>query len=299
MRKKDIQISRTDTGIGSKVFDGINYIVLFLFSVTIIIPFWYLFVQSIDNVSSPTGTIYLWPQEFTIGNYKMVLQSKYIGIAYLNTIFRTICGTVLSLFFTSMGAYAISKKCFPNRVFWSVFIIFTMFFSGGLIPNYLWISKLNLIDSRAVLILPGLIGAYNLILIRNFFSQIPNELEESARLDGAGDFSIFLKIILPVSKPILATVTLWLAVSHWNAWFDCMIYIRNTSKIVLQVVLQRIILQGTTKELINGNEQMIFDSKPEMIKATCIYVATLPILCTYPFLQKYFVKGIYVGSLKG
>lgn len=285
--------------IGDVIFDSANYVLMFLFSLTIVLPFWYLFVQSVDNISSPSGGLYLWPQVFTLDNYAMVLRNKFIGIAYVNTIIRTLFGTSLPLLFTSMGAYAISKKRFPNRVFWSFFIIITMFFSGGLIPVYLWISKLGLIDNRAVLILPGLIGAYNLILIRNFFFQIPDELEESAKLDGAGDFTVFLRIILPVSKPILATIALWLAVGHWNAWFDCMIYIRNTKKIVLQVLLQRIIIQGTTKELIEGNEQMLFDAKPEMIKAACIYVATLPILCTYPFLQKYFVKGIYVGSLKG
>ncbi|HOJ10681.1 MAG TPA: carbohydrate ABC transporter permease [Clostridiales bacterium] len=299
MAKIGLQKNLKNEGIGSMVFDFTNNIVIFLFCLTIIIPFWYLFVQSVDNLASPSGSIYLWPQQFTLENYKMVIRNKYIGIAYLNTIFRTVAGTTLSLFFTSMGAYAISKKRFPNRVFWSIFIIVTMFFSGGLIPTYLWISKLKLINSRAVLIIPGIIGAYNLVLIRNFFSQIPGELEESARLDGSGDFNTFIKIILPVSKPILATIALWLAVGHWNSWFDCMIYIRDTKKIVLQVVLQRIIIQGTTKEIIEGSEQMLFDAKPEMIKAACIYVATLPILCTYPFLQKYFVKGIYVGSLKG
>lgn len=294
--KKDC---RTYKNTGDMLFDGANYLFMFLFTITIILPFWYLFVQSVDNQTNPAGNIYLWPQEFTLDNYKMVLRNQYIGIAYLNTILRTLSGTFLSLFFTAMGAYAISKKRFPNRTFWSFFIILTMFFSGGLIPNYLWISKLGLIDKNAVLILPWLIGAYNLILIRNFFQQIPGELEESAWLDGAGDFKIFLKIILPVSKPILATIALWLAVFHWNAWFDCMIYIRDTKKIVLQVLLQRIIIQGTTKEIISGNEQMLFDAKPEVIKAACIYAATLPILCTYPFLQKYFVKGIYIGSLKG
>ena len=161
-------------------------------------------------------------------------------------------------------------------------------------------KDLHLLDNRLVLILPGLVGAYNLVLIRNFFKQIPPELEESARIDGASDFRVFWNIILPVSKPILATIALWLAVGHWNAWFDCLIYIRDTRKYVLQIILQRIVIEGTIENLSN-TEQMTedFNARPEMVKAACIYFTTLPILCVYPFLQKYFVKGIYVGSLKG
>ncbi|MEA4889621.1 MAG: carbohydrate ABC transporter permease [Clostridiaceae bacterium] len=288
------------TGKTELFFDILIGFLLLLFSLTVILPFWYLLAQSFDQMGNMSGTdFYLWPRSFTFANYSIILHNKYIWAGYANTLLRTILGTVLTLFCTTMGAYTLSKKYFPHHTFWSFFVILTMFFGGGLIPTYLWINQLGLIDNRMVLILPSLVGAYNLVLVRNFMLQIPAELEESARLDGAGDFRTFLSIVLPVSKPILATVALWVAVGHWNSWFDCLLYIRDPNKLVVQVVLQRIIIQGTDKMLLDKSQQLEFDARPEMIKAACIYVTTLPILCVYPFLQKYFVKGIYVGSLKG
>lgn len=293
--------SRIHKSAGSWAFDLFNYLFLTLFCLTILLPFWYLLVLSFDEFGNVTAQdFFLWPRAFTLENYKTVAENPAIWRGYANTIFRTVCGTFLSLLCTSMAAFALSKNSFPNRKFWSFYVVFTMFFSGGMIPTYLWIKDLHLLDNRLVLILPGLVGAYNLVLIRNFFKQIPPELEESARIDGASDFRVFWNIILPVSKPILATIALWLAVGHWNAWFDCLIYIRDTRKYVLQIILQRIVIEGTIENLSN-TEQMTedFNARPEMVKAACIYFTTLPILCVYPFLQKYFVKGIYVGSLKG
>ncbi|HOJ09151.1 MAG TPA: carbohydrate ABC transporter permease [Clostridiales bacterium] len=287
--------------LGDKIFDVVNYIFMFIFCLTILLPFIHLLAQSFDKVGNISAEgLYIWPEEFTFDNYKMIAKNRYIWNGYYNTFFRTIVGTGMSLFFTSMGAYALSKKRFPNRTFWTMVVVFTMFFSGGLIPTFLWIKKLGLLDKRMVLILPGLIGAYNLVLIRNFFQQIPGELEESARIDGARDFTVFLRIILPVSKPILATVALWLAVGHWNAWFDCLVYIKDTKKYVVQVILQRIILQGTQQMMMDDTMvQKEYESRPDVIKAACIYFTTIPILCVYPFLQKYFVKGVFIGSLKG
>ena len=291
--------SKIRESIGSRTFDLVNNFLILLFSLTIILPFWYLLAQSFDSTSNVNSLFYLWPQNFTLSNYKTIATNRYIWNGYLNTIFITITGTIGALFFTSMGAYALSKKRFPNRVFWSFFVIITMFFSGGLIPTYLWIVELGLINNIAVLIIPGFIGAYNMILIRNFFQQIPTELEDSACIDGAGVFRTFTNIIIPVSKPILATVALWVAVGNWNSWFNCLIYMRDANKFVLQVVLQRIIMQGSIQMLEQQTEMMDFAANPEIVKAACIYITTLPILCVYPFLQKYFVKGIYVGSLKG
>jgi putative aldouronate transport system permease protein len=197
-----------------------------------------------------------------------------------------------------MGAYVLSKPYFPHRNMWTFFIVFTMFFSGGLIPSYLLNKNLGLMNNFLVLILPGLVSAYNLVIMRNFFQSLPEEIEESAMLDGAGRLRIFWSIVLPMSKPILATVGLWLAVGHWNSWYDVLIYITDETKFTLQIVLRRILLTGSQEimEFSATTSEMI---SSEGLKAATIYVATLPILCVYPFLQKYFVKGINMGSLKG
>ena len=282
----------------SQVFDGANAALMVFLCLAVLLPFWFLLVQSLDNVSRLSGGLYLWPQEFTLKYYRKVLSSKYIWLGYMNTLYRVGFGTLLSLFCTSMGAYAISKKYFPHRTFWTFFMLFTMFFGGGLIPTFLWYRTLGFIDNRLVYILPGTVGVYNLVMIRNFISTIPGEMEESARLDGANDFQIYLHIILPMSKPILATVGLWLIVGNWNAWFDCLVYMRSGSKQVLQVVLRRILNEGSNEMLEGANVEDMAVS-PEMLKAATIFVSTIPVLLIYPFLQKYFVKGIYVGSLKG
>lgn len=282
----------------SQVFDGANAALMVFLCLAVLLPFWFLLVQSLDNVSRLSGGLYLWPQEFTLKYYRKVLSSKYIWLGYMNTLYRVGFGTLLSLFCTSMGAYAISKKYFPHRTFWTFFMLFTMFFGGGLIPTFLWYRTLGFIDNRLVYILPGMVGVYNLVMIRNFISTIPGEMEESARLDGANDFQTYLHIILPMSKPILATVGLWLIVGNWNAWFDCLVYMRSGSKQVLQVVLRRILNEGSNEMLEGANVEDMAVS-PEMLKAATIFVSTIPVLLIYPFLQKYFVKGIYVGSLKG
>ena len=282
----------------SQVFDGANAALMVFLCLAVLLPFWFLLVQSLDNVSRLSGGLYLWPQEFTLKYYRKVLSSKYIWLGYMNTLYRVGFGTLLSLFCTSMGAYAISKKYFPHRTFWTFFMLFTMFFGGGLIPTFLWYRTLGFIDNRLVYILPGMVGVYNLVMIRNFISTIPGEMEESARLDGANDFQIYLHIILPMSKPILATVGLWLIVGNWNAWFDCLVYMRSGSKQVLQVVLRRILNEGSNEMLEGANVEDMAVS-PEMLKAATIFVSTIPVLLIYPFLQKYFVKGIYGGSLKG
>jgi putative aldouronate transport system permease protein len=249
------------------------------------------------------GGIHLLPVSPTIDNYRKVLESKYIWRGYQNTLIRTVVGTVLQLFITAMGAYVLSKKFYPHRSFWTFLIVFTMFFSGGLIPTYILIVNLGLMDTYAVMILPGLVSAYNLIIMRNYFMSLPEELEESCMIDGAGRFRIFFSIILPLSKPILATVALWLTVGHWNAWFDVLLYITKDKMFTLQIVLRRIIITGTQQMLdLNISAELLesqIQSSPEGVKAAAIFVATIPILCVYPFIQKYFVKGIMIGSLKG
>lgn len=197
-----------------KPFDVINGIVLILLCVTIVVPFLHLFSLSLSpSYVATKGGLHLIPKDVTFDNYMQVFKNRYLWNGYKNTILRTVIGTVVQLFFTAMSAYAISKPYFPHRGFWTFYVVFTMFFSGGMIPSYLLIKNLHLFDTMAVLILPGLVGAYNMVLMRNFFSSLPEELEESCMIDGAGRFTIFFRIVLPCSKPILATVALWLAVA--------------------------------------------------------------------------------------
>ena len=281
------------------------YLVLILLCGSIVICFWHLLNLSLSpSYIATKGGLLLYPKDATLDNYARVIGNRYIWLGYRNTIIRTVIGTVLQLFFTSMGAYVLSKRFFPHRTFWTVFIVFTMFFSGGLIPSYLLVKELGMIDSYASMILPGLISAYNMVIVRNYFQSLPEEIEESCLIDGAGRFRIFLQFVLPLSKPILATVALWLAVGHWNSWFDVLIYIQNDpNKFTLQIVLRRIILTGS-KEILDTSAaanaaEMESVVSSEGLKAACIYVTTLPILCAYPFVQKFFVKGIMIGSLKG
>ena len=280
------------------------YLILTMLCATIVVAFWHLLNLSLSPSHIATkGGLLLYPKELTWDNYARVVGNRYIWMGYKNTLIRTVIGTVLQLFFTAMGAYVLSKRFFPHRTFWTFFIIFTMFFSGGLIPNYLLVKDLGLLNTYSSMILPGLSSAYNMVIIRNYVQSLPEEIEESCLIDGAGRFRIFLQFVLPLSKPILATVALWLVVGHWNSWFDVLIYISDDTKFTLQIVLRRIILTGSkeildTSAAANAAEiESVVSS--EGLKAACIFVTTFPILCAYPFVQKFFVKGIMIGSLKG
>jgi putative aldouronate transport system permease protein len=219
----------------------------------------------------------------------------------MNTLFRTVFGTILTIIVTYLGGYALSKKSLPFRKIIMMFIIFTMFFSGGLIPGYLLVKSLGLIGSRWALILPVATSAWNLIIARNFISTIPDALEEAAFIDGASPYTVLLTIMVPLSMPIIAVLALWTAVRHWNAWFDALIYTTDKSKMVLQLILRNLLIDKSTNAT---SETVAFITNteytsPETVKAATVFVATLPILLFYPLVQKYFVKGVLVGSLKG
>ena len=289
---------------GERAFDGANYAFLALFMLAIILPF----VHIVSISLSPAGEtgrygLRLWPSELTFANYAEVITNPFIQTGYLNTIYRTVLGTAMCLTATTFGGYVLSKRYYPHRTFWTLLVVFTMFFNGGLIPTYLVVRGVGLLDNRMSLILPQLVAAFNLIIMRNYFAAMSPELEESARMDGANTFSILFRIVLPLSAPILATIALWVAVGHWNQWFDQLIYIQDTSKYVVQVVLRRIVLTGT-QEIIDlnpasMNELTTTEVSPDGLKAAAVFFVTAPILCVYPFIQKYFIKGIMIGSLKG
>jgi putative aldouronate transport system permease protein len=287
--------------IGDRIFTYINYTLLILLCFTALYPFLYLLSVSFSpNNSLNLESLSLIPKEIDLSTYRKVLTNENIARGFISTFKRLALGTPLTIIATVIAAYPLSKKYFPHRSFWTAIIVFTMFFGGGLIPTYLWMKQLGLMDNIWAITLPGMIATYNMIIVRNFFMALPESLEESARIDGANDLIILFNIIIPVSMPIIATIALWTMVGHWNAWFDSLIYIRDVKKQVLQVVLRAIVLEGT-QEMMNMSTGLddISSVSPDSLKAATIMVATIPILLVYPFLQKYFVKGIMVGSLKG
>jgi putative aldouronate transport system permease protein len=239
------------------------------------------------------------PLGFDVSAYGMVMQNPMILSSYLNTILYVTVGTSLNILLTSLGAYVLSRRSFPFRGFLMFTVVFTMFFSGGLIPFYIQVSSLGLMNTRAALIVPTLISTYNLIVMRTYFAGIPDSLEESAYIDGANDFLVLFRIIIPVSTPIVAVMILFYGVGHWNSWFNAMLFLRNRALYPLQLVLREILIQNDTSNMITSAS--VGDKVPigESVKYATIMVATLPILFVYPFLQKYFVKGIMIGSLKG
>ncbi|MGO4496004.1 carbohydrate ABC transporter permease [Paenibacillus sp. 2RAB27] len=265
----------------------------------------YPFVHGLSvSLSTPEEAlrpgIHLYPKHFSMSSYKQSFQTNGIWVGYFNTLFRTVVGTFLSLVVMTLGAYALSKKYLPHRHFYTMLIVLTMFFSGGLIPTFLLIKSIGLYDTRWALIIPGLINTFYMIIMRNFFMELPQELEDSAKIDGANDIQILWRIVVPISKPILATIGLWMAVYHWNEWFHALIYIQDQSKIVLQILLRRLIVENDDMQMRELMAQASEDEVvSESVKAAVLMIATIPILVVYPFIQKYFVKGIMIGSLKG
>ena len=286
--------------IGELVFDYSNILFFIIFSLLCIYPFLYMLNISISSgVSSAQYGLNIIPKGVTLEYYVQMFQTGAVLRGFINSVERTALGTVLSLIITTCGAYPLSKKYLPNRNLWTTFVLIPMFFSGGLIPTYLVIRSLpvHIMNTIWVLVLPLAVSTFNLILVRNFMMSLPASLEESAKLDGANDMVILFRIILPVLKPILATIGLWTAVLHWNQWFDALIYITSEKKMVLQVVLYHILTMGAQRLAVGSVTDNI--PYPQITKACIIIITTLPIIMVYPFAQKYFIKGIMIGSLKG
>ncbi|GIO43324.1 carbohydrate ABC transporter permease [Paenibacillus apis] len=285
--------------IGEHIFQAILVIVISMLCITTIYPF--LHITSI-SLSSPNEAsrfgFHLYPRELDFYAWKQVLSQTKIWTGFGNSVFRTIVGTLLTLIAMSLCAYPLSRKYLPHRSFYTMIILFTMFFGGGIIPTFLLMKELHLMNSIWVYIVPGLVPTFSMLVLRNFFMGIPTELEESAKIDGANDIRILFSIILPLSKPVLATLALWTAVGHWNAWFDAVLYITDQNKQVLQFFLREIVITNTDAETFGRTIVGNLKYAPS-IKAATIMFAALPILIVYPFLQKYFVKGTMIGSLKG
>lgn len=282
---------------GEKVFTIFNYIVLTLLALVTLYPF--LHITSIAFSTQAEAVrigLHLYPRHIDTSSIVKVLGSSDIWGAYYNTVWRTVIGTTLSVLTTGMGAYALSKKYLPLRKLIMGLILFAMYFSGGLIPNFLLIRSLGLFNSRWAMILPSLVWGFNIIVMKNFFISIPESLEESARIDGASDFTIFYKIIVPLSLPVIATIAMWMGVYHWNAYMDNLIYINNKDLFVLQRMIRNLIISSNMSHMESMNDASSLS--PESLKASTILVSTIPIILVYPFAQKYFMKGVMIGAVK-
>jgi putative aldouronate transport system permease protein len=239
------------------------------------------------------------PLGFNVDGYISVFKNPNIITGYRNTILYVVVGTSINLFMTSLGAYVLSRKGVMLRDPMMMLIVFTMFFSGGLIPNYLLVKNLGMYNTMWALLIPGAISTYNLIIMRTSFAAIPISLEESARIDGANDFTILFRIVLPLSKAVLSVMVLFYAVAHWNSWFSAMIYLQKRDMFPLQLFLREILVNSSTDSMITGSGGSDKEAISEIIKYCTIVVATVPIIVVYPFLQKYFVKGVMIGAVKG
>lgn len=289
---------------GEKIFNVFNYIILSILALSTLYPFLYTFTISISTIKAISAPGYhLIPTwgETTMVPYQLVFKNPEIWIAYGYTVFRTVVGTVAAVLVTCFYGYALSRPNLMWKKFFSTYIMITMLFSGGQIPTFLNIKELGLLNNVLVYILPMLITAYNTIVAKSFFVGIPEALNESAKIDGAGEFRTFFQIIMPLSKPIVMTLALWIAVAHWNSWFDSMLYMTDGKKIVVQQYIQRIVNEGKVNELTDfgrgeNHQQNLTD---ENIKSAAIMVTVVPILMFYPFVQRFFIKGVTLGAVKG
>jgi putative aldouronate transport system permease protein len=283
------------------IFEIFNYCFMIFICVVMLYPFLFVLAASLSSSSHVArGMVGIIPRGFNLLAYKEVFSYRYIWTGYRNTILYTTCGTVVNLVMTICGAYPLSRKQFYGRGVFTFFIAVTMFFGGGLIPTYLVIRSYKLLNTFWVMIIPGAISTWNMIIMRTFFQNLPAELEEAATIDGCSDAGVLVKIVLPLSTASIMTIGMFYAVGHWNSWFGAFIYLRDYDRYPLQLFLRLIVLLNQTNDIATTTvtenlNKLIADT----IKYAVIIVAVVPILCVYPFVQKYFVKGVMVGSIKG
>ncbi|HEY5586633.1 MAG TPA: carbohydrate ABC transporter permease [Ruminiclostridium sp.] len=289
------------TKINLSAFDIFNTIFLSFLTFVTLYPFIYVLFASISDpfeMMRYNGFL-LWPKGFSLEAYKMVAINPNIALGFGNTLFYVIVGSSINVILTSLAAYVLSRKSFTPRKYFMLAIVFSMMFSGGMIPTYLLVRDLGLYNTRWALIFPTAINTINFIIMRTSFLEIPDSIEESVRIDGANDFQVLYHIVLPLSKAVIAVITLFYTVYHWNSWFNASIYLTNRALYPLQLVLREILIQNDTAGMMIGTSSA--DNQPigETIKYATIMVSTLPILCVYPFIQRYFVTGVMLGGVKG
>lgn len=287
-----------------KVVYFLNYVLLALLVITILYPLIYVISASFSSGDAlMSGKVRLFPVDLTLLSYKTVFEYDAIWIGFVNSIIYTVVGTLVSMVLTLLAAYPLSRSDFMGKKLFSSLFLFTMMFSGGLIPSYMLVKSLGLMNTMWAIILPTSVSAYNVIVARTFFDQtIPKDLLEAAQMDGCSDFRFFSRIVLPLSKPIIAVLCLWIAVALWNGYFNPLLYINDESKYPLQLVLRRILLMSQVNfSSANVDPARVAANRylSEMLKYATIIISSLPLLCVYPFIQKYFVKGVMIGSVKG
>lgn len=297
MKNVTVRTRKRKKSVEDYIVDGIAYGFALLLMISVLLPFLQVITISMSppSVVNQTG-FHLIPLQFDFSGYEQIATDPNFWRSYLNTILRTAAGTAAGVLITMLTAYPLAKRNLPYRRGIMMFVVFTMYFSGGMIPKYLLIKNLGLTNNFLVYILPCLITGFALIIARNFFMGIPEALEESAKIDGATNLQVLFKVYLPLSAPVVATISLWYCVQHWNSWMDNMLYVTNKSLYVLQYVLQTILSNGQTADMEAMADVFVHT---ETMKMAALVLSLIPIVCTYPFLQKYFVKGMIVGSVKG
>lgn len=295
---KKVKISRTD-----QIFYITADVILWLLVLLVSYPLIYILSASFSDPSNvAAGKVYLWPVGFSLRGYEEVFRHDQVWVGYRNTIFYTVFGTFINVSMTMMAAFGLSKRNLPGKNLFTFLFTFTMMFGGGLVPFYLLLRDLKMLNTVWAILIPGAISVYNMIVARTFIqSNIPAELSEAASIDGCSDFRYFFEILLPLSKAILAVLALFYAVGHWNSYFNAMIYLRDPSLFPLQIVLREILIlnQIDPSMMLDPSQQERLEGMADLLKYSLIVVATVPIMCVYPFVQKYFIKGVMIGSLKG
>lgn len=299
-RHKMKKMSRDDL-----IYEIITKMFLVVVMIVIIYPVYFVLVASFsDPIYVNSGEMLFWPKGFTLLGYQRVFKDSRIWNGYRNTIMYTVLGTILGVVATMLAAYSLSRKDLPGRKIIMFLFIFTMYFSGGMIPYYLVVKGLGLVNSRTLMILSGAVSVYNIIIARSFLeANIPEELKDAASIDGCGNARFFAQIVIPLSKAVIAVIALYLAVSYWNSYFNAMIFLTDTDKYPLQLYLRQILLtvseSASMDSSLDPQALIQLQQMGQVIKYGVIVVATVPIICVYPFIQKYFVKGVMIGSVKG
>jgi putative aldouronate transport system permease protein len=286
------------------IFDAIINIISGIVIVVVLFPLINIVSRSFSSMEAViTARVWLWPVDLSLEGYKAIINYKLVWTGYINSIINTILGTIINISLTLTAAYVLSRKDFIFRKSFMVLFLITMLFNGGLIPIYIMVKNLGLLDKRLSLMLPMAINIYNVIVARTFFqSTIPDELLEASQLDGCDDFRFFFQVVLPLSGSLIAVISLWYAVAHWNSYFNALVYIRNEKLFPLQIVLRNILLANqvsASMDIADVEDIAKKDELAQILKYSLIIMASVPMLCLYPFIQKYFVKGVMIGSVKG
>ncbi len=288
--------------------DSVVYLILAIVFIATVYPFYYCLVISFnEGIDASTGGIFLWPRRFTLENYEMVFSNEQLMSGFLVSVLRTVTGTILSLLFTGLFAYGLAYKNLMFKKTYIGIMIFAMYFSGGLIPYYVLLKNLRLLNTFWVYIIPALLSPFNAIIMMSFFREIPDSIEESVKIDGANDLVTFFRIIVPISTPVFATIALFNGVGHWNSWFDTAFFTTDRKLRTLSFLLKEIINRANLTSMLgpgmsDAERSATYAARSytaETIRMATMMVVVIPIICIYPFLQRYFVKGIMIGSIKG